>query len=97
VLVLLTGTSAVTKSNSAPKHEPALRASRSLRPCINSSSNFFTRSASSWSRWSPKRRIRCTNSDGSISLSSDDMMVGDEKLGKTQARSRYESYAQGWE
>jgi hypothetical protein len=66
-LVLLTETSAVAISNSAQKHPPALRASLSLRPWINSSSNFFTRSASSWSRWSPNRRIRCTNSEGSIS------------------------------
>jgi hypothetical protein len=33
----------------------ALRASRSLRPCISSSSSFLTRSASSRSRWSPNR------------------------------------------
>jgi hypothetical protein len=40
--------------------------------------------------------MRCTNSEGSISLSSDDMvLVGDEKAGQSQANVRYGSDAQG--
>lgn len=51
---------------------PALRARRSLRPWMSSSSSLLTRSASCWSRCSDMVRMRCRNWSTSSEL---DMMA----------------------